>query len=45
MEAAEALFEVLTHPRVAAKRVPLLLACNKMDQDTLVSSAAGGLWV
>jgi hypothetical protein len=39
VEAAEALFEVLTHPRVAAKRVPVLLACNKMDQDTVVSAA------
>jgi signal recognition particle receptor subunit beta len=31
VEAAELLYEVLFHPSVAARRVPLLIACNKMD--------------
>lgn len=32
-EAAEELFEVLTHPAIHRRRVPVLLACNKMDQE------------
>lgn len=31
VEAAEELFEVLTHPSIAKRKVPVLLACNKMD--------------
>lgn len=30
-EAADLLYEVLTHPAVARGRAPLLIACNKMD--------------
>lgn len=30
-EAAEELFEVLTHPNVSRRRVPVLIACNKSD--------------
>jgi signal recognition particle receptor subunit beta len=30
-EAADMLYEVLTHPGVARSRVPILIACNKMD--------------
>lgn len=32
-EAADLLYEVLTHPAVARGRAPLLIACNKMDLD------------
>ncbi|GFH07205.1 uncharacterized protein HaLaN_01973 [Haematococcus lacustris] len=38
VEAAEELFEVLTHPSVCRRRVPLLLACNKSDLDTQAHS-------
>mmetsp|Transcript_20990 Transcript_20990/g.45978 ORF Transcript_20990/g.45978 Transcript_20990/m.45978 type:complete len:258 (-) Transcript_20990:675-1448(-) len=38
VEAAEELFEVLTHPSVAKRRVPILLACNKMDLETQAHS-------
>lgn len=38
VEAAEELFEVLTHPHVARARVPVLLACNKMDLETQAHS-------
>lgn len=34
VDAAEELFEVLTHPSVSRRRVPILLACNKMDLET-----------
>lgn len=37
VEAAEELFEVLTHPSISKRRVPIVLACNKMDQETQVS--------
>lgn len=37
-EAAEDLFEVLTHPVVARRRVPVLLACNKADLETQAHS-------
>jgi signal recognition particle receptor subunit beta len=30
-EAAEQLYEILTHPVVSKKRLPILLACNKAD--------------
>jgi signal recognition particle receptor subunit beta len=30
-EAAEDLFEVLTHPNVAKKKLPIMIACNKSD--------------
>jgi signal recognition particle receptor subunit beta len=30
-EAADMLYEVLTHPGVARARIPILIACNKMD--------------
>lgn len=33
-EAAEQLYEVLSHPALARRRVPLLLACNKQDMGT-----------
>jgi len=36
VEAAEELFEVLTHPAIAKRRAPILLACNKMDLETQV---------
>ena len=38
VEAAEELFEVLTHPSVSRRRVPILLACNKMDLETQAHS-------
>ncbi len=38
VEAAEELFEVLTHPSIAKRRVPILLACNKMDLETQAHS-------
>ncbi|KXZ48414.1 hypothetical protein GPECTOR_28g821 [Gonium pectorale] len=37
-EAAEDLFEVLTHPAIARRRVPVLLACNKADLETQAHS-------
>lgn len=37
-EAAEDLFEVLTHPTVARRRLPVLLACNKADLETQAHS-------
>ncbi|GIL76514.1 hypothetical protein Vretimale_6020 [Volvox reticuliferus] len=37
-EAAEDLFEVLTHPTVARRRLPVLLACNKSDLETQAHS-------
>ncbi|EFJ49222.1 hypothetical protein VOLCADRAFT_80798 [Volvox carteri f. nagariensis] len=37
-EAAEDLFEVLTHPAVARRRLPVLLACNKADLETQAHS-------
>jgi signal recognition particle receptor subunit beta len=37
-EAAEDLFEVLTHPTVARRRVPVLIACNKADLETQAHS-------
>ncbi|GLC43626.1 hypothetical protein PLESTB_000401800 [Pleodorina starrii] len=37
-EAAEDLFEVLTHPVVARRRLPVLLACNKADLETQAHS-------
>ncbi|PNH03471.1 Signal recognition particle receptor subunit beta [Tetrabaena socialis] len=37
-EAAEDLFEVLTHPTVLRRRVPVLLACNKADLETQAHS-------
>lgn len=33
VEAAEQLYDVLTNPAVARGKVPVLLACNKMDQE------------
>lgn len=30
-EAAEDLFEVLTHPNVSRKKIPIMIACNKSD--------------
>lgn len=38
VEAAEELFEVLTHPSVVRRRVPVLIACNKMDQEAQAHS-------
>ncbi|PNW70404.1 hypothetical protein CHLRE_17g718350v5 [Chlamydomonas reinhardtii] len=37
-EAAEDLFEVLTHTTVARRRTPVLLACNKADLETQAHS-------
>ncbi len=37
-EAAEDLFEVLTHPTVSRRRVPVLIACNKSDLETQAHS-------
>ncbi|GAX76126.1 hypothetical protein CEUSTIGMA_g3569.t1 [Chlamydomonas eustigma] len=37
-EAAEELFEILTHPTASRRKVPLLIACNKMDLDTQAHS-------
>ncbi|KAG2494261.1 hypothetical protein HYH03_007616 [Edaphochlamys debaryana] len=37
-EAAEDLFEVLTHPTVCGKRLPVLIACNKADLETQAHS-------
>lgn len=36
VEAAEELFEVLTHPSISRRKVPILIACNKMDLETEV---------
>lgn len=38
VEAAEELFEVLTHPSVVKRRVPILIACNKMDLEAQAHS-------
>ena len=37
-EAAEELFEVLTNASVAGRRVPVLIACNKMDLEAQAHS-------
>lgn len=37
-EAAEELFEVLTHAAVVRRRTPILVACNKMDLETQAHS-------
>lgn len=37
-EAAEELFEVLTHAAVVRRRTPILIACNKMDLETQAHS-------
>ena len=42
VEAAEELFEVLTHPIIAKRKVPVLIACNKMDLETQVCVGDGG---
>lgn len=38
VETAEELFEVLTHPDVSRRRLPVVLACNKMDLETQAHS-------
>jgi signal recognition particle receptor subunit beta len=43
VEAAEELFEVLTHPSISRKKIPILLACNKMDLETEVGRAEAAL--
>jgi len=37
-EAAEELFEILTHPSVSRRRVPVLIACNKQDLEAQAHS-------
>ena len=38
LQAAEELFEILTNASIARRRVPLLIACNKMDLETQAHS-------
>jgi signal recognition particle receptor subunit beta len=38
-EAADLLYEVLSHPAVSRRRVPILIACNKMDLELEAHSA------
>ncbi|MEW5300154.1 MAG: hypothetical protein WDW36_003105 [Sanguina aurantia] len=38
LEAAEGLFEVLTHPHISGRKINVLLACNKVDLETQAHS-------
>lgn len=40
-EAADLLYEVLTHPVVVRQRLPLLIACNKADMEMEAHSKVG----
>jgi signal recognition particle receptor subunit beta len=41
-EAADLLYDVLTHPELQRRRLPLLIACNKMDLEAEAHSKVGG---